>query len=201
MGVIYKATCLDTNRSYIGQTIRPLSKRIREHEKATDNYAIHSAIRKYGKDNFIWEIIEECLNENLDEREKYWIAFYDTYYNGYNETKGGDNANSLLNWKEGHKEEELKMALNGLKYAQQHNKEHREEHLKQLEKVREKARLSRSQKVCCIELNLIFNSLSEAETWSQTKENPNGKHCHHQHISKVCRGQRKTAGGYHWKYI
>lgn len=201
MGVIYKATCLQNNCSYIGQTIRPLKIRRREHERAQDSYAFHQAIRKYGKDNFVWEVIEECLNESLDEREKYWIAFYDTYYNGYNETKGGDNANSLLNWKEKHKKEERDQALNGLKHAQQYNKKHRENHLKQLEEARKKAKLSCSQKVCCIELNIIFNSLSEAESWSQTKENPKGKCCHHQHISKVCRGQRKTAGGYHWKYI
>lgn len=201
MGVIYKATCLNTNQAYIGQTIRPLQKRIKEHERAFDGYAIHEAIRKYGKDNFVWEIIEECPDNQLDEREKYWIAFYDTYYKGYNETKGGDNASSLIEWKKGHKEEVQQIALNGLKYAQEHNKEHREEHLKQLEEARKKAKISCSRKVCCIELNIIFNSLSEAESWSQTKENPNGKRCSHQHISKVCKGQRKTAGGYHWKYI
>lgn len=37
------------------------------------NYAIHRAIRKYGIENFSFEIIEECSIEQLDEREKYWI--------------------------------------------------------------------------------------------------------------------------------
>lgn len=47
-------------------------------------------------------------------------------------------------------------------------------------------------KVLCVETNEIFSSLSEAER--QTKIS-------HENISKVCRGKRKTAGGYHWKYI
>ena len=58
-----------------------------------------------------------------------------------------------------------------------------------------------SKKVKCIELNLIFDSLSAAEEWSKSSNNPNGKIAAHQHISKVCKGQRKTCGGYHWKYI
>lgn len=58
-----------------------------------------------------------------------------------------------------------------------------------------------SKKVCCVDLDLIFDSLSDAEKWSQTEQNPNGKRCSHQHISKVCRGKRKTAGGYKWKYV
>ena len=57
-----------------------------------------------------------------------------------------------------------------------------------------------SKKVMCIELHLIFESLSAAEEWSKSLDNPNGKTAAHQHISKVCRGLRKTCGGYHWKY-
>lgn len=34
--------------------------------------------------------MEECDNEQLNEREIYWISYYDTFYNGYNATLGGD---------------------------------------------------------------------------------------------------------------
>lgn len=51
---------------------------------------------------------------------------------------------------------------------------------------------SNVKKILCVETNEIFSSLSEAER--QTKI------CH-ENISKVCRGKRKTAGGYHWKYV
>ena len=48
------------------------------------------AIRKYGVDAFIYEVIEECPLEKLDEREKYWITFYNTFKGfGYNCNAGG----------------------------------------------------------------------------------------------------------------
>lgn len=56
-------------------------------------------------------------------------------------------------------------------------------------------------KVRCVELDKIFNSISEAEQWSASSDNPNGKICYHQHISKVCNGKRHTTGGYHWEYV
>lgn len=48
------------------------------------------AINKYGIENFTFEIIEECSEEQLNNRERYWIAYYDTYHNGYNRTVGGE---------------------------------------------------------------------------------------------------------------
>lgn len=49
---------------------------------------LYSAMQKYGIENFSISLIEET--DNLEEREVYWIAFYDTYNNGYNATIGGD---------------------------------------------------------------------------------------------------------------
>jgi hypothetical protein len=60
--------------------------RKKDHLKAKDNYSFHVALRKYGQENFIWEILEECENDQLSERERYWISYYNTYYDGYNET-------------------------------------------------------------------------------------------------------------------
>ena len=48
-------------------------------------------MRKYGLDNFSFEIIEELEDYSLsDEKEKYWIKYYNSYFNGYNESLGGD---------------------------------------------------------------------------------------------------------------
>ena len=58
-------------------------------------YSIHRAFRKYGIDNFSFEILEECNPEDLFEREKYYIEKYDSYKKGYNETLGGDTGPSL----------------------------------------------------------------------------------------------------------
>lgn len=54
------------------------------------NKALYRAMRKYGRENFSFKILEECDESQLAEREKYWITQLDTYNNGYNETLGGD---------------------------------------------------------------------------------------------------------------
>lgn len=54
---------------------------------------IKRAIHKYGKDKFHISLIEEVSVEKLNEREKYWITYYDSYNNGYNLTLGGQDSN------------------------------------------------------------------------------------------------------------
>jgi len=92
--IIYKAIS-PSSKIYIGQTICGLTTRISQHKseaKTTNkNRAFLSAIRKYGIENIKWEIIDYCNNEkDLDEKECHYIAKYDSYNNGYNETIGGD---------------------------------------------------------------------------------------------------------------
>ena len=106
-GIIYCATNTINNKKYIGQTIRSLDKRIKEHisHASKDNkYAFHLAINKYRIDKFEWEEIDVANNqEELDEKELYWIDFYNTYgKGGYNMSVGGqfnkktdDNADKL----------------------------------------------------------------------------------------------------------
>lgn len=53
--------------------------------------ALYMAMRKYGRENFTFQILEECQEEKLKEREIYWIKKLDSYRKGYNETYGGDN--------------------------------------------------------------------------------------------------------------
>lgn len=93
-GFIYKITNIINNKSYIGQTIQNVKERFYQHcatkcSKEVLNMTIHKAIMKYGKDNFIIEVIEETDKENLNDREIYWIKYFNTYYNGYNSTEGG----------------------------------------------------------------------------------------------------------------
>ena len=53
-------------------------------------------MNKYGINNFSFEIIEECKKNELSEKEKYWINYYNsTSPNGYNLTKGGDGGNTF----------------------------------------------------------------------------------------------------------
>ena len=94
---IYKATSKTTNKVYIGQSCQSLEKRMHQHLcRATTNYDpnnhFHNAIRKYGFLDFEFEVIEDNITsqEVLNEKEKYWIEYYNSYYDGYNSTFGGD---------------------------------------------------------------------------------------------------------------
>lgn len=93
---IYKITCNETGKCYIGQSI-DIENRWFQHICAakyeTDNNKFYNAMRKYDYENFTYEIIEECSNsqEELDDRERYWIEYYNSYEEGYNSTRGGQN--------------------------------------------------------------------------------------------------------------
>lgn len=95
---IYKITNKINNKVYIGKAIN-IYKRWIEHKNNMKyekyNQIIYKAMRKYGIENFSFEIIEECDKYILDEREKYWIRYYNSYIgfsnsNGYNMTIGGE---------------------------------------------------------------------------------------------------------------
>ena len=102
MGYIYKIENKLNGKKYIGQTIKPLEKRFSQHQH---NYnkpyfsqlSLYQAFNKYGIESFSFEEIEEVPNELLDEREKYWINDYNSYYDGYNSTLGG-RATPLYEW-------------------------------------------------------------------------------------------------------
>ena len=81
----------DTN-VYIGQTRRPAETRWKEHVYAVTHGGdshMYRAMRKHGIENFSFNIIEDIQDSMLDEREIYWIAYYNSYYSGYNLTMGG----------------------------------------------------------------------------------------------------------------
>ena len=100
-GIIYAGENLLTHKIYVGQTVRSLKKRIREHKNNTKSL-IGRALHKYGEENFVWVILEECdSREQLDEREIYWIKTLNTKFpNGYNLTDGGNSSTkSIFNGK------------------------------------------------------------------------------------------------------
>lgn len=93
---IYKIENLINGKIYIGQSV-DIEYRFKNHKSESFNpksnaydTAIHRAIRKYGVDNFSFEIIEECEQDQLHEREIYWIDYYNSFGNGYNLTNGGE---------------------------------------------------------------------------------------------------------------
>lgn len=92
MSIIYIITNKITNKSYIGQTQKTMNRRWIQH--TSDSKKIRSkfynSIRKYGIECWNLEILEEVQDINLlNEREIYWIAYYNTFNNGYNSNTGG----------------------------------------------------------------------------------------------------------------
>jgi group I intron endonuclease len=97
--VIYAYKKVDENKIvYIGQTVN-LPLRHYRHTKIDPfdeglkeyNYPLSRGIRKYGVQAYELLILEEGIEkEDLDKREQYWIQYYDTYNNGYNQTLGGN---------------------------------------------------------------------------------------------------------------
>lgn len=98
LGKIYIIKNKINNKVYIGQTIQTLLKRFNGHccysktDRSCSMY-IKRAIHKYKKENFTIELLEECELSLINDREKYWISYYDSYNNGYNLTLGGQDSN------------------------------------------------------------------------------------------------------------
>lgn len=98
---IYKITNIVNNKVYIGSTIRSFSKRWGEHRRGLRDNKHHSTYlqnswNKYGKDNFIFEIIEELHNKDeiyINSKEELWI----NYYNSCNSKFGYNNENIIDN--------------------------------------------------------------------------------------------------------
>ena len=88
-GYIYLITNDVDDKKYVGQTSRDIDVRFDEHIYDESNSAIHAAIVKYGRQHFSIKEIEKVPLSQLDEREIYWIAYYDAYKNGYNKTPRG----------------------------------------------------------------------------------------------------------------
>lgn len=90
-GIIYAHINKINGKAYVGQTIQTLQNRWGRGSLYSSCTCFYNAIKKYGWDNFEHKILECGLNENeLNEREKYWIKIYNSIENGYNLREGGN---------------------------------------------------------------------------------------------------------------
>lgn len=103
--IVYRATNKINGKMYIGITCRKLKERIKDHvyeaqnkNCTTYNVPFKRAIRKYGINNFDFDVLEENISEQqISEKEIYYIKKFNTYCmyansNGYNATTGGENS-------------------------------------------------------------------------------------------------------------
>lgn len=94
MKYIYIFRNLINEKVYVGQTYNPTQRKaghLCAMQNPSNDYLLPRAMRKHGYENFRFEIIEECTDELVNEREKFWIAHYDSTNRdkGYNLSKGG----------------------------------------------------------------------------------------------------------------
>ena len=93
MAYIYLIKNNVNNKVYVGKTEISIAKRFQGHirdsrRERCKNRPLYRAMNKYGVENFTVSMIEET--DRPEDREIFWIAFYDSYKNGYNATLGGD---------------------------------------------------------------------------------------------------------------
>lgn len=101
--IIYKVTNKLNQKIYIGKTVQSLSKRRSKHYgdafKRNSKTNFHRALRKYEKDSFDWVVIDTTEDEEtLNRLEVKYISEYNSYKEGYNQTKG---ANGGLTYEKG----------------------------------------------------------------------------------------------------
>lgn len=179
------------------------------------------AIIEYGWRNFHHDIIEyieaeteQELKQKIDEREKYWVAYYDSYNNGYNSTKGGKGGKGNVKGCKFSEEQKRKISesLKGYKHTEETRRKMSEGHkgLKRSEETKRKMRESHAhltggkhpfaQKIVCVETKQVFDTVKEAGIWCGLKNGTS--------ISQYLKGKTKSAGKHpitkqplHWMYF
>lgn len=205
MGYIYKITCKNTNKIYIGKSESSVEERWKGHcraaflESHSDyNFPFHRAIRKYGVENFIIETIDQSEDsKKLKEKEKYWINFYNSYYTGYNATLGGDGQckydyDKIVNFYLSHNNSLTLTCKEFAIYDQVVYSALKSKNI-DYKKLNSNVKNKYNKKIFCVELNKTFNSMKEIDNYFNKTVHPNIRRC--------LNGITKKAYGYTWKEI
>ena len=194
--IIYKATNKINGKCYIGQTIKSLYHRKRAHYNAMlyYNYYFYNALKKYGKENFEWSIIEECeTRDELNEMEFHYIKQYHSYKleNGYNISFGGSGGDNFTNnpnkeiirqklidrWKGG------KHPFQGKKLSDEHKKNISNS------RIGLKASDETKRKMSVIRKNMVGSKNPLSKTWKIIY--PNGKEIFIKSLRNFCNNFKK----------
>lgn len=206
-GVIYKYTS-PSGKVYIGQTIKE-EVRKQQHKACYDDTYFHRAIKKYGYENFTYEVLfwttskdKNNLKVILDALERFYIRKFksnDRKY-GYNGTSGGEGTYDKVVGEETrmklsaaakgkHPSEETRKKLSDAMKGRFVSAETRQ---KKSQTTKGRSNTWAHKKVLCIETGVIYNSIKEA-----AKEIG----CASTNISKVCKLPHRTVKGYHFKKV
>lgn len=158
-------------------------------------------MNKYGLEHFHIEIIEECDLKDLEEREIYWIQFYQSFKNGYNATLGGDGKPYLdydLIFKTYLQTKNMKQTAYICNCCEDSVSFVVHLYLTNEEIKNFTDNLYATPVAMLDKQNQIlktFSSASAAARYLNKSRSANG------HILDVCKGKRKSAYGYKWMYL
>ena len=165
---------------------------------------LYRAIEKYGIEHFHIEQIEET--NNPEEQEKYWIEYYGSFKNGYNATIGGDGRPFLdydlviATYKELKNETETAKKLN-ISTDSVHNILLARKEIIYSSQIVNQQKIGKIINQYDLENNFIRSfpsAKAAAESLGKVTSTSKGATSH---ISDVCRGKRKTAYGYIWRFV
>ena len=211
-----------THKKYIGQSVyidyRWTTHRSELRNHTHNNDYLQKSWDKYGEDAFDFYVLELCSKEDLDKREIYYINLYNTLDRdkGFNLKDGGQSGklseesinkksqtlkeiynttdlrerkrqSALKQWSDPKIKAKICGENNGM-YGKTHSQEARDK-ISKAAMGRKSSRRNLSP-VLCVELNRIFECAAEAEKEFDMRLQ----------ILEVCKGNRKTTGGYHWKF-
>lgn len=181
---IYSITNIVNNKKYIGQSV-DVQHRLSNHKWALKhnkhiNDHLQKSFNKYGEDCFVFDIVCECVEDRLDELERYYISYYNCMNPnyGYNAESGG-NANK--HWSEQliQKMKEIRGGENSGMWGKRHTEETkaimREKALGRVLSDETKEKLSKSHKgklakaLYCVETDMVFPSSLEAAEFAGLK--------------------------------
>lgn len=212
MGFIYKITNDINDKIYIGKTNFSIEKRFQEHcrdavKAHMEKRPLYRAMQKYGIDKFHIELIEET--DDTENREIYWIKFFNSYEKGYNATLGGDSKNlydhhliltRLIEHPYPCDVAEEFGCCRDIVYdiAKQY-------HISVKHKAQEQQRSLLSKQIIAytkqLEFVKEFSSTADAARWCFESGKCSSLNSGvRSHISEVANGKRKSAYGYIWKY-
>lgn len=202
MAYIYQITNDINGKIYIGKTERTVSERWSEHcrdylKRNYEKRPLYSAMKKYGIEHFHVELIEET--DKPEEREKFWIEQKRSFKTGYNATLGGDGKKYL----------DYDLIIATYKEVQSQAETARivgcfDDTVRMVLQQNNIPTLS-SEEVNIIKNGLIINQYDLYNNYIQSFPSAHaaasslGKKGV-SHITDVCKGKRKTAYGFIWRF-
>ena len=209
MGYIYTITNKTDNKTYVGQTVRELDTRWKDHLKKGSNCRyLKSAINKYGVENFVFKLVCITFDNMLDDMEIQYIQKYNCLVpNGYNLRLGGNSGRHNAETKQKIAETLKLRYKNGLAPPRnQLGKPHDETTKKKISESNKGRKISQEsinkRIISCRKNKIIqfdihgnrlrsFDSCKEAAEYIGISLNS---------INLCCIGKAKTAKGFVWKY-